>query len=82
MDCLTPGCTRNQDGIKDLTNNLMTQAGNKTFTVNFLNYNDQATFGVRGRPRTAVRRRPLQLHPLHPRHRREQRLSRIRAERE
>jgi hypothetical protein len=45
MDCSTSGCTRAQDGIKDLTNSLMKQAGNTTFSVDFLNYNDQAKFG-------------------------------------
>jgi len=38
-------CTRNTDGIMTLTNTLMKNAGNTTFSVNFLNWNDATTFG-------------------------------------
>ena len=44
-DCSTQGCTRSADGIKDLTNNLMTKAGATKFQLHFLNYNDATTFG-------------------------------------
>jgi hypothetical protein len=42
--CLTQGCMRNPDGIKDLTNNVFSASGAK-ITMNFLNYNDATTFG-------------------------------------
>ncbi len=45
LDCSTKGCARAPDGIKDLTNNLMQKAGNKTFSVDFLDWNDEARFG-------------------------------------
>jgi hypothetical protein len=42
--CLTMGCTRNPDGIKDQTNAVFAKSGAK-ITMNFLNYNDATTFG-------------------------------------
>jgi hypothetical protein len=38
-------CTRNTDGIMQQTNTLMKNAGNTTFSVTFLNWNDATTFG-------------------------------------
>jgi hypothetical protein len=45
QECLVAGCHRNPDGITDLTNNMMTQAGNQNFRVSFLNWNDAKKFG-------------------------------------